>query len=485
MSREMWRQVWRGTGIVAVTALAFGWAAWARSFAPEYLHLGISPADIWRVDPYRIGVIFQLTVVPVALIYLFSGTSPFRRVVRGEGTRRDLLYLLVGLAAVQVAVEGYALWFSHLVNEPPLRHFACLTAIVAGLLGGWPLGVSVGLVTMLARGTREMILLALRLWHPEEGLPLAELARMIPRCYGLMWCWSPVWAGATAGLWGAMWKHRRFEPPVALTLGVGSGLVLGGLRAVTGDRTATFFVFLMPDALVLGGAMIVIALSIRAAQVEAARRRAEAAELARTNAELRALRAQINPHFLFNALNTIRYFVRTDPQVARRLLLNLSAVFRRALGAGEFVTLSDELEHVQASLALEKARLGERLRVVWDVQAGNWSEQLVPALILQPVVENAIIHGVASRPQGGTVRITIRRAGDDLLLQVQDDGPGIAPDRLAKVLDGRARGQPVGLRNVDSRLRALYGSAHRLRVHSRVGEGTCVQIRIPLSQQIK
>ena len=480
MNGAMWRQARRALLIVVVTAAAFGWATWARNLAPEQLHQGLSPADRWRVDPYRIGMIFQLTVVPVALIYLLSGTRPFEQVVKGEGRRRDLLRLGVELAAVQVVVEGYALWFSHLVYEPPLHHFACLTAVVAGLLGGWPLGLGVGLATMLVRGTRELALQLRYIIPPGEQLPLSMLGEAFIACYSSMWGWSPVWAGVVAGLWGTLWGRWRFAPPVALTLGSGIGLVLGGLRAVAGDRTALFFVFLMPDALVLGAAMTVIALTIRAAQAEAARRRAEAAELARTHAELRALRAQINPHFLFNALNTIRYFVRTDPEAARHLLLNLSAVFRRALGAGEFVTLSDELEHVRASLALEKARLGERLRVVWDIRAGEWLEQRVPALILQPVVENAIIHGVAQRPQGGTVRITIERTDDDLVLQVQDDGPGIAPHRLRQVL-AQNGGRPVGLRNVDSRLQALYGPDHRLNIHSKQGEGTCVQIRIPLS----
>jgi len=207
----------------------------------------------------------------------------------------------------------------------------------------------------------------------------------------------------------------------------------------------------------------------------------EAAELARAHAELRALRAQINPHFLFNALNTIRYFVRTDPETARQSLLDLSQVFQSALRSGEFVPLRDEVSYVEAYLALEKARLNDRLQVVWDVQAEGWLDHPVPTLTLQPIVENAVIHGISTTPAGGTVCIAIERVDDDLVLRVEDDGPGIPPDRLGKLLGPAEAGDTaVGLHNVDGRLRALYGDNHRLSVESQVGRGVRVAIRIPL-----
>jgi len=221
---------------------------------------------------------------------------------------------------------------------------------------------------------------------------------------------------------------------------------------------------------------------VRGVQVETARRKAETAELALAHAELRALRAQINPHFLFNALNTIRYFVRTDPKTARRLLLNLSEVFQRALRSGEFVPLRDELSYVEAYLALEKARLDDRLKVEWGILPEAVLDHPVPTLILQPVVENAVIHGIVRQPDGGTVRLAIEEADGDLLLRVEDDGAGIEPARLAEILGPeQAPNAAIGLRNIDGRLRAMYGEEYRLVVESKVGRGTSVQIRIPIS----
>jgi LytS/YehU family sensor histidine kinase len=223
---------------------------------------------------------------------------------------------------------------------------------------------------------------------------------------------------------------------------------------------------------------------VRNVQADVARQKAEAAELALARAELRALRAQINPHFFFNALNTIRYFVRTDPQVARRLLVDLSEVFQRALRSGEMVPLRDELGYVQAYLGLEKARLDHRLQVEWALPEFDPPELLdhpVPTLILQPIVENAVLHGVAQQPQGGLVRVTVACDGGDLLLQVEDNGPGIPPGRLARILAsaGGIDGA-IALRNVDGRLRALYGPHYRLSIHSQEGLGTQVTVRIPL-----
>jgi sensor histidine kinase YesM len=258
------------------------------------------------------------------------------------------------------------------------------------------------------------------------------------------------------------------------------------LTTVAGSPPA--IIFLIPSILVSGVATVAVVLMVRGVQAESARRKAEAAELAVTRAELRALRAQINPHFLFNALNTIRYFVRTDSEEARRLLLDLSEVFQRALRSGEFVPLQDEMSYVQAYLSLEQARLGDRLQVEWtwdgqpgEAEEGTLREQPVPTLILQPIVENAVLHGIAKKPDGGTVRVSAGTRNGTLLLRVGDNGPGISPERLAEVLGPEhQQTKSIGLRNVDGRLRALYGEEYGLMVKSKPGQGTSVLIRIPM-----
>jgi sensor histidine kinase YesM len=302
-----------------------------------------------------------------------------------------------------------------------------------------------------------------------------------------MYASSPVWAGVAAGLAGHILGGRRFVPMVAMLLGAGTELGAGYLTAIAGVPPGV--VFLLPGVVVTSIATTAVALMVRNAQTEAVRRRVQAAELARAQAELRALRAQINPHFLFNALNTIRYFVRADPETARRLLVDLSEVFQRALRSGEFVPLRDELSYVHAYLSLEQARLGERLHVIRPDPTPDLLDRLVPTLILQPIVENAVVHGVARKPGGGTVWIIVEPADGVLLLRVQDDGPGMSPERMAQVLapreetqtrgrDGKAS-TSIGLRNVDGRLRSLYGDEFRLDIKSQPGQGTWVQIRIP------
>jgi sensor histidine kinase YesM len=262
-------------------------------------------------------------------------------------------------------------------------------------------------------------------------------------------------------------------------LGVVAELGTGLFGAMTGEGIG--LLFLIPNMLVSALALAAITLMVRGVQAEAARRQAEAAELALAQAELRALRSQINPHFLFNALNTIRYFVRTDPETARRLLLNLSEVFQRALRSGEFVPLRDELSYVEAYLALEEARLDDRLEVEWAIETEAWLDQPVPTLILQPIVENAVIHGVARKSEGGSVRITVEEADGDLRLRVEDDGVGIEPVRLSEILQRGRANSAIGLRNIDARLRALYGDGHRLVIESDLGRGTQVEIRIPIT----
>ncbi|HHY93334.1 MAG TPA: sensor histidine kinase [Firmicutes bacterium] len=207
---------------------------------------------------------------------------------------------------------------------------------------------------------------------------------------------------------------------------------------------------------------------------EASRR----AELA-AQAELTALQAQINPHFLFNAINTIVSYCRTDPNTARQLLLNLAAYFRRNLErAGDFCTLAEELVHVNAYLALEQARYGDRLKLVEEIPAELKGIKL-PRLTLEPLVENAVKHGIAPRTEGGTVLIRAQRRGAGVYLAVVDTGVGMLPETLAEVRKGCPASGGIGLGNVNERLKNVYGAEHGLQIESTPGEGTCVSFWLP------
>lgn len=194
-----------------------------------------------------------------------------------------------------------------------------------------------------------------------------------------------------------------------------------------------------------------------------------------TQAELDALRARVSPHFLFNTLTTIAALTRTDAERAHDLVVDFAEYFRDSLAQhAEFVTLDEELEHVEQYLRFEHARFGERLHVAFDVDP-RARLALVPVLSVQPLVENAIGHGLAPNGGTGTVRVSAHPGGDgETEIAVSDDGVGFTPGGAV-----RSSGIGIGMDNVDQRLIKLFGAASALRVTSAPGRGTTVAFRVP------
>ncbi|MEU1387591.1 MULTISPECIES: histidine kinase [unclassified Nonomuraea] len=211
----------------------------------------------------------------------------------------------------------------------------------------------------------------------------------------------------------------------------------------------------------------------------------ELAELDRSRtllmeAEVRALRAQISPHFIYNSLTTIASFVRTDPERARELLLEFADFTRYSFRRhGEFTTLAEELHSIERYLTLEHARFGDQLQVTLRI-APEVLPVAVPFLCLQPLVENAVRHGLESRNGVGRITIIAEDAGAECRISVEDDGLGMDPDRLRRILAGEiAPTGGVGLANVDERLRQVYGDEYGLVVETGTGAGTKVNVRLP------
>ncbi len=218
-------------------------------------------------------------------------------------------------------------------------------------------------------------------------------------------------------------------------------------------------------------------LSLHLELAEADRERQLAAD-----ARLNALRAQINPHFLFNTLNTIASKARTDPEDARRLLLRLSDFFRYSIRQdGQFADFAQEYFFVRTYLALEQARYGDSLQVRFDVDPQVLGVQ-VPVLTIQPLVENAVKHGLAEKVGGGTVSMKARvdPLSRTTVIQVRDDGVGMPEDVLDRVLSGDAPSGGIGLRNINQRLENLFGERYSLHVQSGRDKGTTVDLRVPL-----
>ncbi len=242
--------------------------------------------------------------------------------------------------------------------------------------------------------------------------------------------------------------------------------------------------FFSDDVAALEAIAVVIARRIDAIRLTTERydrelREREIGKLA-TEAELRALRAQINPHFLFNALTTIGYLIETAPARALQTLMRLTALLRAGLRSeGEFTTLGRELEIVEAYLEIEHARFEERLQVAIDVPS-NLRHLRIPPLVLQPLVENAVKHGIGGKQVGGEVVIRARLdpmgdSRDELVLLVRDTGAG---STVAALERGRTTG--VGLHNLEQRLASHYGGHASVAFHTAMGEGTTVELRLPV-----
>ena len=217
------------------------------------------------------------------------------------------------------------------------------------------------------------------------------------------------------------------------------------------------------------------AASLVSAQVELSLVSAQEERVAQ--AELRALRAQISPHFIYNALAAVAGDIHARPEEARDLLTDFAEFTRYLFRDGRsYVTLGEEIEHVERYLRLEQARFRDGLHVMVDVPAETLGT-VVPAMSVQPLVENAVRHGVERRAGRGRVAISARIVGGDVELRVSDDGIGIEPQRLEAVLAGAGGG--IGVSNVDSRLRATFGERYALRIESDLGEGTTAVMTVP------
>ena len=196
-------------------------------------------------------------------------------------------------------------------------------------------------------------------------------------------------------------------------------------------------------------------------------------------AEVRALRAQISPHFIYNSLGAIASFVRTDPDRARDLLLEFADFTRYSFRRhGDYTTLAEELRSIERYLLLEQARFGDRLQVTLSI-APEVLPVAVPFLCVQPLVENAVRHGLEAVDGAGHIAIVAHDRGQDCVIEVEDNGAGEDPEKVRRALAGDAALDSVGLGNVDARLRNAFGDEYGLVVETAPGAGTKVIVRVP------
>ncbi len=359
----------------------------------------------------------------------------------------------------------------------------CLEAsLVCGIVGGYVSGLIAGVIcafpaTLPANG--EYLAMPL---YAAAGV-LGGLLRDLAPTGEDVWRFSPFF---DLSLWRLIrYKdHRRrsvYHVVMLLTLVAAELMRLIGMRLFDHKYVFTLYPEDSPGGMAAVFVTTVFTVSVPLKIWNSARneRLLESKELLLVQARLSALSSQINPHFLFNTLNTVSSLIRTNPDKARQVVYRLSNILRRLLRKTDnFAPLRDELAFIDDYLSIEIARFGDKLRFSKQIDE-EALDRLVPTMILQPLIENSIKHGLAGKLEGGSIRLTgtTRDDGDAhrLLLTVEDDGVGIDELRLATILQQAG----IGVSNVNERLQVLFGGAYRLEIASRPGVGTRTEIEIP------
>ena len=353
---------------------------------------------------------------------------------------------------------------------------AFLAGLIAGPYTGALVGAMVGLPAQIAG---EWIALPFAIGCGFAGGGLREAC---PK--EVIWKFSPfVFFDLHKHVWQML---RKLEPNWQVILLL-APVALEAIRQALGNRFPERLFFLespVPWVMVLVGLATVMAVATpikiwNSARIE---HRLQEQEKLLLEAKIEALKSQINPHFLFNTLTSISSLIRSQPETARMLIIKLSGLLRRLLRSHEhFVTLREELESIDEYLDIEVIRFGPKLVVRKDI-APDTLDVIVPSMILQPLVENSIKHGLSRKLGPGTITIRSRRDHGRAVIEVEDDGMGFVLDRLNEPM---ASG--IGLANVRERLRVIYGATYQLKLSSEPGRGTSARIEIPelsVSEQV-
>src|SRR5580765_389063 len=348
-------------------------------------------------------------------------------------------------------------------------------AFLAGLVAGPYAGAIVGvMVAIPALFNAEFIALPFAVGCGFAGGGLRELC---PK--EAIWHFSPfVFTRLPARVW-QMLRTRQIDWQVALLMApIGLELTRQtiGLRW-SAHQQRLFFLDADPFwtlVVILLATVLAVATPIKIWNNARIEHRLEEQEKLLLAAKIEALANQINPHFLFNTLTSISSLIRTQPDTARMLITKLSGLLRRLMRSTDhFVTLREELASIDEYLDIEVVRFGPQLKVEKHI-APQTLDVIVPSMLLQPLVENSIKHGLARKVGGGRITIKTRVCDGHTIIEVHDDGLGMTEERLEHAL-----GDGIGLSNVNERLRTIYGPPYHLKLTSVPGQGTCVSVEIP------
>jgi two-component system LytT family sensor kinase len=426
------------------------------------------------VESHLITLFVRLGVMAALASFLVRSLRIRKLLMLESRTLAQRFQLATWVSAVFAA--GVALRLSQRSYEAADLGFEA--SLLTGLVGGYVSGLTAGLlISVPAMFAGEYLALPLFALIGVAGGLLRDCATEKED----IWRFSPLF---DLYLYRAIWRRRLDARPVYHVLLLAAILLAEFVRESLVSVFPHRVFALQSSDLGLSPRLSVIAIyastffciAVPLKVWSNARNEAKLEEQARLlmQARLEVLTSQINPHFLFNTLNSVSSLIRRDPQKARDMILKLSSVLRRILRKQDsFTPLRDELEFVEDYLAIELVRFGDKLRVERDI-APDTLDLLVPSMLMQPIVENSVKHGLSSKVDGGTIFLRAHREGGRLHLEVEDNGVGIPEARLATMLSGG-----IGFRNVNERLKVLYASGYRMWIDSKPGRGTLISIDLP------
>jgi two-component system LytT family sensor kinase len=433
----------------------------------------LTPLESLSTGKELLFTLLLKVLVAAALAALLARWEVFRRVlyaeVRDSDLKGKLMLFLTPALALSVLIR--------LVGGPPYQ-FADLMlegSFLLGLLGGrvvGPLGGSI--VSLPAFAHREWLAMPLA---AAAGLMGGLIRQIIPNKEEI-WNFGPF---TFLSIPRAVVRLVREGRGSWVMLPLAGSLVLELGRQILSHETHPRWLFCIQAhnawelAVVMSATMVAVAVPIKIWNNTRVEMNLEQHQHLLLKARMSALSSQINPHFLFNTLNTVSSLIRYDPDLAREVLIKLSSILRRLLRQHEtFVPLREEIEFVDDYLDIEVARFGrDNLRITKEVDE-HAVETFVPSMLLQPIVENSLKHGLAAKLEGGTILIRATQRDGRLVIEVEDNGVGIPEERMPQVYE-----EGTGISNVHERLRVLYGGDFKMDITSREGEGTRIRIDVP------
>lgn len=427
------------------------------------------------LDQY-LGILLVKLAVAASLASILLRFNMFvRMLLREERTMQQRLQLVAAFAAIFGAgvVVRILTHSNYLAVDLGLE--GCL---LAGILGGYVTGLLSGvLIAIPAMYNGELVSMPLLAGVGVLGGVLRDIAPSTDE----IWRFSPFLDYNVYRLFRRKYdiKITLFQLFFAVSILFSEFLRWSAWKVFSPRRIFSLYTLVdTPDWIdycaIFATTLFATALPLKIWNAMRNEKKLEAQQKLLNEARLSALTRQINPHFLFNTLNSVSSLIRTNPEQARTVVYKLSNILRRLLRKQENLNpLREEMEFIEDYLSIELVRFGSKLKFEKEIEAEtlNWP---VPSMILQPIVENSIRHGLSGKIDGGYIRIRGSLSGERLLLVIEDNGVGIPEGKLATLFD-----QGIGIGNVNERLKVLFGSNYRMSIDSKPGEGTRTEIEVP------